>query len=467
VKAFTLTKFSAAYWLGKAENPSLQRIYGMSFPTTQLMQEWKEATALAEARDHRKTGATQKLFFFHEWSPGSPFFLPHGTRIYNTLVDFMRNEYKKRGYKEVITPNVFNIDLWKKSGHYDNYKENMFLFHSEHTEFGVKPMNCPGHCLLYAHDQYSYRDLPIRLADFGVLHRNELSGTLGGLTRVRRFQQDDAHIFCRPNQIAEEIKGVLEFLDSVYSTFGYEYELSLSTRPEKYLGEIDKWNDAENALRSCLESFMEYINGRKRDQVEKSGNTWLASMNQVWKVNPGDGAFYGPKIDILLKDALKRPHQCATIQLDFQLPIQFNLKYKDENNELQHPVIIHRAILGSIERQIAVLLEHTGGKLPFWLSPRQIVILPITKQFDSYATNIFDQLKVDGYAVDMDDRNESLNKRVRQSRILQYNYIAVIGAEEEANKTVTVRHRDQPDIQQTYSLEEFRVICKHHIENKN
>lgn len=430
IRAMAVTKNSSSYWLGKADNASLQRVYGISFPDKALMKEWKDFVKKAEERDHRKLGPAQKLFFFHQLSPGSCFFMPHGTRIYNTLITFIRNEYWKRGYSEVVTPNVFNIDLWKTSGHYENYKENMFTFNVEGQEFGMKPMNCPGHCVMFSYDLHSYRHLPIRMADFGVLHRNEMSGALTGLTRVRRFQQDDAHIFCRPDQIEQEVAGVLDMLKHVYGIFGFEFNLCLSTRPAKFLGEVAQWDNAEKALAACLDKF-----GKK------------------WDVNPGDGAFYGPKIDIQLTDALKRKHQCATIQLDFQLPIRFDLSYKNEEGKFERPVIVHRAILGSVERMIAVLIEHTGGKWPFWLSPRQVSILTVSEKHNEYAHHIREMLHRAGYFVDVDDSNDKLTKKIREAQVAQYNFILVVGDTEVGKNTVNIRFRDEPTRQEEVSQE--------------
>ena len=344
VKAMAVTKSSATYWEGNSEAESLQRIYGISFPDNKQMKEWKVFQEEAAKRDHRKIGVQQDLFFFHELSPGSCFFQPKGAHIYNKLLTFLKEEYWKRGFQEVISPNIYNAKLWMTSGHWDHYSENMFKINIEKEAFGLKPMNCPGHCIMFDQTTRSYRDLPLRMADFGVLHRNELSGALTGLTRVRRFQQDDAHIFCMPDQIRSEMAGCMAFLKHVYSVFGFTYQLRLSTRPEKFLGDIAVWDQAEADLSASLDE-----------------------AGLPWKLNPGDGAFYGPKIDITLQDALKRSHQCATIQLDFQLPLRFNLAYVDEKGEKQHPVMIHRAILGSVERMIAVLTENFGGEAGAWV----------------------------------------------------------------------------------------------------
>lgn len=401
VKAMAITKSSATYWEGNSEAESLQRVYGISFPDSKLLKEWKTFQEEAAKRDHRKLGREQELFFFHELSPGSCFFLPKGAHIYNKLVEFIRQEYWKRGFQEVVSPNVYNAKLWMTSGHWEHYAENMFRFEVEKEQFGLKPMNCPGHCLIFDHGVRSWKELPLRMADFGVLHRNELSGALTGLTRVRRFQQDDAHIFCRPDQIKVEIEGALDFLKHVYSTFGFTYNLKLSTRPDKFLGEASVWNEAEKMMEESLNG-----SGLK------------------WTLNPGDGAFYGPKIDITLMDALKRQHQCATIQLDFQLPIRFNLAYVDDKGEKKRPVIIHRAILGSVERMIAILVESTGGKWPFWISPRQVMVVPIGPVFNDYALHVRNQIQEAGFVceADVDDSN-TLNKKVRNAQLAQFNFI--------------------------------------------
>jgi threonyl-tRNA synthetase len=420
IKAFEVWKNSSAYWLGKAENDSLQRVYGISFPSEKLLKEWRHFQEEAAKRDHRNVGKHQELFFFHQLSPGSCFFLPHGARIYNKLIEFIRGEYRNRGYTEVITPNMFNIGLWETSGHWQNYKENMFSFEVEKQQFALKPMNCPGHCLMFQFRSRSYRELPLRLADFGVLHRNEFSGALTGLTRVRRFQQDDAHIFCTHDQIKQEIKGALDFMARVYGIFGYDFRLELSTRPEKFLGEVETWNKAEKALEECLNDF-----------------------GRPWKINPGDGAFYGPKIDIHIMDALKRSHQCATVQLDFQLPLRFKLEYQDEKGELKTPVIIHRALLGSVERHMGILIEHTGGKWPFWISPRQCAVLSVSEHFVEYAKKVKQQIHEAGFLVDLDDSDNTLPKKIFAAQQAQYNYILVVGEKEQAAGTVNVRTREE------------------------
>ncbi|KAJ1950786.1 threonyl-tRNA synthetase, partial [Linderina macrospora] len=429
ITSFAVLKNSASYFLGDANNDSLQRIYGISFPDKKQMTQYKKFLEEAAKRDHRKIGLQQELFFFHELSPGSAFFLPHGARIYNTLMNFIRNEYWSRGFEEVITPNMFNTKLWEQSGHWANYQEDMFSLEVEKEKFALKPMNCPGHCLMFGIRDRSYRELPIRFADFGVLHRNEASGALSGLTRVRRFQQDDAHIFCTQEQVGSEMKHALKFLKDVYGIFGFTFDLELSTRPEKFLGEVAVWDRAEKQLAEALDEF-----GAK------------------WSLNPGDGAFYGPKIDITIRDALNRAHQCATIQLDFQLPLRFQLQYraaaaaKEEGAEaasdFQRPVIIHRAILGSVERMIAILTENFAGKWPLWLSPRQVMVVPVTGVVYDYAKEVQEQLHAAGFHAEVDLGGETLNKKIRNAELAQYNFICVVGAQEAEEKSVNVRCRD-------------------------
>lgn len=411
IKALALTKNSATYWEGKSDAESLQRIYGISFPDPKQLKEWKQLQEEAAKRDHRKLGRDQELFFFHELSPGSCFFLPKGAHIYNGLVGLIREEYRKRGFNEVVTPNIYNVKLWQTSGHWQHYAENMFSIEIEKETFALKPMNCPGHCLMFDHRPRSWRELPLRMADFGVLHRNELSGALSGLTRVRRFQQDDAHIFCTPEQIGQEIDGALDFLDHIYSIFGFTFSLKLSTRPEKYLGELEVWNEAERQLAQSLDKFVEKVPGRK------------------WVEDPGDGAFYGPKIDITILDALKRPFQCATIQLDFQLPIRFNLNYIGDDGEKRRPVIIHRAVLGSVERMIAILTESMAGKWPFWLSPRQVCVVPVGPSLNDYAEEVQKKLHDLGFQAEVDmDTGDTMNKKIRNAQLAQFNFILGIRA---------------------------------------
>ncbi|XP_071339536.1 threonine--tRNA ligase 1, cytoplasmic [Trachinotus anak] len=421
IKALKIHKNSSTYWEGKADMETLQRIYGISFPDPKMLKEWEKFQEEAKNRDHRKLGREQDLFFFHDLSPGSCFFLPKGAFIYNTLIEFIRSEYRKRGFQEVVTPNIYNSKLWQTSGHWQHYSDNMFSFEAEKETFALKPMNCPGHCLMFDHRPRSWRELPIRMADFGVLHRNELSGALTGLTRVRRFQQDDAHIFCTMDQIEEEIKGCLDFLRTVYDVFGFTFKLNLSTRPEKFLGDPEVWDQAEKQLENSLNDF-----------------------GEKWVLNPGDGAFYGPKIDIQIKDAIGRYHQCATIQLDFQLPIRFNLTFvSHDGDDKKRPVIIHRAILGSVERMIAILTENYGGKWPLWLSPRQVMVVPVGPTCEEYAQKVKQDFHNSGFMTDVDlDPGCTLNKKIRNAQLAQYNFILVVGEKEKTSNTVNVRTRD-------------------------
>uniref|UniRef100_A0A8C2BFC3 threonine--tRNA ligase n=1 Tax=Cyprinus carpio TaxID=7962 RepID=A0A8C2BFC3_CYPCA len=407
-------EFGCKTYTLKSDMESLQRLYGISFPDPKMLKEWEKFQEEAKNRDHRKLGREQDLFFFHDLSPGSCFFLPKGAYIYNTLIEFIRSEYRKRGFQEVVTPNIYNSKLWQTSGHWQHYSENMFSFEVEKEIFALKPMNCPGHCLMFDHRPRSWRELPLRLADFGVLHRNELSGALTGLTRVRRFQQDDAHIFCSMDQIESEIKGCLNFLRTVYDVFGFTFKLNLSTRPEKFLGEPELWDQAEKQLENSLNDF-----------------------GEKWVLNPGDGAFYGPKIDIQIKDAIGRYHQCATIQLDFQLPI------RNVDQGHPEPVIIHRAILGSVERMIAILTENYGGKWPLWLSPRQVMVVPVGPTCDEYAQRVQQEFHRGGLMTDVDlDPGCTLNKKIRNAQLAQYNFILVVGEKEKSSDTVNVRTRD-------------------------
>jgi threonyl-tRNA synthetase len=452
IESFAIMKNSASYFLGNKDNDSLQRIYGVSFPDKKQMAAHKKFLEEAAKRDHRKIGKDQELFFFHELSPGSAMWLPHGARIYNTILGFIKEQYWKRGYNEVITPNMFNADLWKISGHWDYYKDDMFTFKVDKEDFALKPMNCPGHCLMFAHRHRSHAELPWRVADFGVLHRNEASGALSGLTRVRRFQQDDAHIFCREDQIKEEMLELFDFLRAVYGLLGFTFKMKLSTRPDKAMGAIETWNMAEDKLRSALDEFSASPGGTP------------------WELNEGDGAFYGPKIDITISDCLGRDWQCATIQLDFQLPQNFGLEYmtgemvkKEDISDAPkakaeepkktesapkveaasgasaevkkervikpltpgsaRPVMIHRAMAGSIERFTGILIEHFAGKWPFWLSPRQILVIPVGKGFNQYAEEVQKIFKDQNMFCDIDLSGETLQKKIRTGQLAQYNFI--------------------------------------------
>lgn len=431
-KVFDVTSASSVYLDGKADSDVLQRVHGLAFPSKAQLKEWETMLAEAQRRDHRKLGQEQELFFFHPYSPGSCFFLPRGYRVYQKLCDFMRAQYYGRGYDEVMAPNIFMSKLWEISGHWQHYQENMFTFKvagddDPNAMWALKPMNCPGHCLMFKHRARSYRELPIRFAEFGVLHRNEISGALHGLTRVRRFVQDDSHIFCRPDQIEREVAGVLDLIKFTYSIFGFDFRLELSTRPDHFMGDPALWDRAESSLKTVLDE-----------------------TGLPWKLNPGDGAFYGPKIDIHIRDALQRYYQCATIQLDFQLPIRFDLQYMtsaegDSEAKYERPVMIHRAVFGSIERFFAILLEHLGGKWPFWLSPRQCIVIPLSEKQLEYARSVRDQIHDAHIYVDIDETDRTLQKRIREAQIAQYNYILVVGNEEVESKTVNVRIRDSKD----------------------
>lgn len=447
IKAFSILQTSHAMRTG-SEHP-LHRVNGIAFPTKKLMKEWKSHKEAMENRNHRTIGKKQQLFMFHSHSPGSAFFLPHGTRIYNALISFLRNQYREHGYDEVRTPLLYHKDLWEKSGHWDHYQEHMFMVHPGHQcdhsdlqETGLKPMNCPGHCLIFASQTRSYRDLPIRYADFSSLHRNEPSGTLTGLTRVRKFSQDDGHIFCTPSQVRDELISVLNFVQYVYSTFDFKFQLSLATRPKKYAGDLAMWNDAEEVLKEILIQF-----------------------NKPWTIKEEDGAFYGPKVDISVVDAMGRHHQCATIQLDFQLPRRFNLNYKGEDGQQHVPILIHRAVFGSMERMIAMLTEHTAGKWPLWLSPRQVMVCPIVNRHQYFAHAVQNTIQKAGYYCDIGQANISLKKQIRTAQLMAYNYILVIGDQETKNKTVNVRTRDGV-VHGTQTLSDFIQSLKTEIENK-
>lgn len=443
IKAFEILKLSASYFLGDPNNDSLQRIYGISFPDKKRLSEHLKRLEEAAKRDHRRIGKDQELFLFNDLSPGSCFFLPHGTIIYNTLQSFMRSEYWRRGYQEVMSPNMFNSTLWKKSGHWEHYSDDMFSFEVEKDTWALKPMNCPGHCLIFGSRSRNYRELPIRMAEFGVLHRNEASGALSGLTRVRRFVQDDSHIFCTEEQVGDEVSGVFDFLKTVYGILDFKFKLKLSTRPDKFLGKIETWDKAEDTLKAALDGF-------------------CGTNNITWELNPGDGAFYGPKVDITIMDALEREFQCATIQLDFQLPQRFDLSYQTADDSVTpaeptstapeaedglgkghtRPVIIHRAIYGSFERFIGILTEHFGGKWPFWLSPRQILVVPVMASASDYVKEVCALLRANEFHADMDLGGNTLNKKIRSGQLLQYNFILVLGAKEMSERALSIRSRD-------------------------
>ncbi|WP_434547799.1 threonine--tRNA ligase [Peribacillus frigoritolerans] len=416
VKSFKLTRVSGAYWRGDNQNEVLQRVYGVAFRKKKDLQEHFEFLEEAAKRDHRKLGKQLELFMFSEEAPGMPFYLPKGQIVRNELEKFSRELQTEADYDEVRTPFMMNQRLWEQSGHWDHYHENMYFTEVDQTKFAMKPMNCPGHMLIFKNSLYSYRDLPIRMAEFGQVHRHEYSGALNGMLRVRTFCQDDAHIYVRQDQIESEIKQVFHLIDKVYRTFGFEYSVELSTRPEDSMGDDSLWEASETALKNVLES-----------------------IGIHYQVNEGDGAFYGPKIDFHIKDALKRSHQCATIQLDFQMPDKFDLTYIDENNEKVRPVVIHRAIFGSIDRFFGILIEHFAGAFPVWLAPVQVQIIPVSQVHLNYCLKVQKELKNQGIRVKIDDRNEKLGYKVREAQMGKIPYMLVLGDKEEEENQVNVR----------------------------
>ena len=420
VKAVKLLSLAGAYWRGDEKNPQLQRVYGTAFADKKLLTEHLERLEEAKRRDHRRVGKDLGLFYFHQLSPGAPFFTGRGAVIYHELQGYLRELYKELGYQEVITPQIFDVDLYHQSGHYENYRENMYFTEIEQRQFSVKPMNCPGHCILFASDKHSYRDLPLRMADFGRLHRYERSGAIHGLTRVRSFCQDDAHIFCRLDQMQNEIENFMSLLNRVYEKLGMtEYRVYLSTRPEKRMGSDEIWDQAEEALSKALKT-----------------------LALDYEVNPGDGAFYGPKLDIMFVDALKRPWQLGTLQCDFNMPQSFDLKYTGEDNKEHRPVMLHRAVLGSLERFIGVYLEHCAGRLPTWLSPEQVRILNVTERQESYCEQLFSVLRGQGVRVHFDRRGEKLGFKIREAQLQKIPYMVIIGDKEVQERTISLRRLD-------------------------
>jgi len=429
---FKLTHAAGAYWKGDEKNPMLQRIYGASFLTQKALDEYLQRLEDAKARDHRKLGRELGLVTFHPLAPASPFFLPKGAALYNGLLAYLREEYARRGYDEVITPQIFDADLFRISGHYDNYRDNMYFTEIDEREFGVKPMNCPGHHLLFKESLWSYRELPVRFADFGRLHRYERSGVTAGLTRVRTFSQDDAHIYVAADQVEAEIQAFVLFLDSVYSTFGFdEVDISVGLRPPNRMGSDENWDRAEQALESALK-----VTGRP------------------YALSPGDGNFYGPKIDFRVKDAIGRPWQLGTIQYDSAQPESFDLTYIGEDGKPHRPVVLHRAILGSVERFLGILIEHTAGNFPFWLAPVQAVVLPVSDRFADAARATERQLAATGLRVEIDERNEKLGARIRKAELAKVPAMLVIGEKEASAGAVAVRLRHGGDAG-TMSVEEF------------
>ena len=441
VKAFKLLSSSGAYWRGNEKNKMLQRIYGISFPKANELEEYLNMLEEAKKRDHKKLGKELELFMIAPEGPGFPFFLPKGMALRNVLEDFWRKIHVKNGYQEIKTPMMLNEELWHRSGHWEHYKENMYTTKIDDIDFALKPMNCPGGMLVYKNKMHSYKELPIRMGELGLVHRHEKSGELNGLFRVRCFTQDDAHIFCLPEQIESEIINLMHLISEVYSLFGFTYTVELSTRPEDSMGSDEDWNLAEGALKKALEK-----------------------ENMAYKINEGDGAFYGPKIDFHIKDCLGREWQCGTIQLDFQMPERFDLHYIGEDGEKHRPVMLHRVIFGSIERFIGILIEHFAGAFPTWLAPVQVKILPIAESHLEYANQLKKQLLEEGIRVEVDERNEKIGYKIREAQLQKIPYMLVIGDKEVESNKVGVRSRKEGD-QGAISITDFINKIKTEIEN--
>lgn len=443
LKAIKLLSCTGAYWRGDAKGPMLQRVYGISFPKTADLEAYLTKMEEAKKRDHRKLGKELELFDLFEEGPGFPFFFPNGMRLRNALLDFWHEEHDKAGYVEIKTPIMLNKELWLRSGHWEHYKSNMYTTVIDEQEFAIKPMNCPGGMLVYKSRPHSYRDLPMRVAELGLVHRHELSGALHGLMRVRCFTQDDAHIFMTPDQIEPEIVGVIRLIDKFYSTFGFKYHIELSTQPEDSLGTDEQWEKATEGLKNALDSI-----GKK------------------YKINEGDGAFYGPKIDFHLEDCLGRTWQCGTIQLDFQMPERFDLTYVGEDGEKHRPVMIHRVILGSIERFIGILTEHFAGAFPLWMAPEQVRILPLSERFHKEALEIEDQLRQRKIKVTTDTKSEKVGYKIREAQLKKIPYMLVVGDKEVATNTVSVRSRSTGDLGAMQLTELIKMIEKEIEEKK-
>lgn len=442
VKAFKLTSIAGAYWRGSEKNKMLTRIYGSAFANKTALENYLTMMEEAKKRDHRKLGKELGLFMFAEEGPGFPFFLPKGMTLKNTLFDYWREIHYRDGYQEVSTPIILSRKLWENSGHWDHYKDNMYTTVIDEEDYAVKPMNCPGGMLVYKNQPHSYRDLPLRVGELGLVHRHEKSGQLHGLMRVRCFTQDDAHIFMRDDQIEDEIKGVTKLINEVYTQFGFEYFVELSTRPEDSMGSDEDWEIATNGLKTALEDMgLEYI------------------------VNEGDGAFYGPKIDFHLRDSLGRTWQCGTIQLDFQMPQRFELEYTAEDGSKKRPIMIHRVCFGSIERFIGILIEHFAGKFPVWLSPVQVKVIPVSEKSMEYATSVYEKLKAAGIRTELDYKDEKVGYKIRQAQLERVPYTLVLGEKESAEGAITVRSRDKGDLGAA-QLEEFIADIKKMVASK-
>ena len=442
VKAFKLTSIAGAYWRGSEKNKMLTRIYGTAFLKKEELESYLNMLEEAKKRDHRKLGKEMKLFALMEEGPGFPFFLPNGMILKNALIDYWREIHTREGYVEISTPMMLNRQLWETSGHWDHYKENMYTTVIDDTEFAVKPMNCPGGMLVYKSEPRSYRDLPMRIGELGLVHRHERSGQLHGLMRVRCFTQDDAHIFMTQEQIPDEIKGVIRIIDEVYSLFGFKYHVELSTRPEDSMGSDEDWEMATNGLKSALDSLgIDYV------------------------INEGDGAFYGPKIDFHLEDSLGRTWQCGTIQLDFQLPLRFEAEYVGEDGAKHRPIMIHRVVFGSIERFIGILIEHYAGKFPTWLAPVQVKVLPVSDKSRDYATGIYEKLKESGIRAEIDRRDEKIGYKIREAQLQKVPYMLILGEKEAQSGLISVRKADKGDLG-SQSFDEFVTALKEEIKNR-
>ena len=442
VKAFKLTSIAGAYWRGSEKNKMLTRIYGTAFANKTDLESYLTMMEEAKKRDHRKLGKELGLFMFAEEGPGFPFFLPKGMTLKNTLIDYWREIHYRDGYQEVSTPIILSRKLWENSGHWDHYKDNMYTTVIDEEDYAVKPMNCPGGMLVYKNQPHSYRDLPLKVGELGLVHRHEKSGQLHGLMRVRCFTQDDAHIFMRDDQIEDQIKGVTKLINEVYTQFGFEYFVELSTRPDDSMGSDKDWEMATNGLKKALEDMgLDYI------------------------VNEGDGAFYGPKIDFHLRDSLGRTWQCGTIQLDFQMPQRFDLEYTAEDGSKKRPIMIHRVCFGSIERFIGILIEHFAGKFPVWLAPVQVKVIPVSEKSMDYATGVYEKLKAAGIRTELDHKDEKVGYKIRQAQLEKVPYMLVLGEKEAAEGAITVRSRDKGDLGAA-GLDAFIDDIKKMIETK-
>ena len=440
--AIKLTACNAAYWRGDSNRQTLQRIYGVAFPKKEELDAYLERIEEAKRSDHRKLGKELGLFMMTEEGPGFPFFLPKGMVLKNTLLDYWRQCHKRYGYVEISTPIILNQELWHRSGHWDHYKDNMYTTVIDGEDYAIKPMNCPGGMLVYKSEPHSYRDLPLRMAELGLVHRHEMSGALHGLFRVRCFTQDDAHIFMTPDQMKDEIKNVVKLFDEIYSTFGLTYQIELSTMPEDHMGDEKDWKFAEDTLQAAI-----------------------TEMGKDFVINAGDGAFYGPKLDFHLADSLGRTWQCGTIQLDFQMPERFDLEYVGEDGEKHRPVMIHRALLGSIERFIGVITEHFAGAFPAWLSPVQVKLLPVTDRAMDYAKNVAAQLDSQGFRVEVDGRNEKIGKKIREATLEKIPFMLVVGDRDMEAGTVSVRTRTGEDLG-AMSLADFAAKLHEIVDSK-